>query len=635
MQLSDLIAGRGLAWLGGIATSLGIVLFLALAISHGWIGEEMRVGLAGAASAALVLAGAWLHDHRGRTEAAVTMVAAGTVGGFATMVVAGDVYQLIPALLAVAGSVLVGTIAAILAIRWAGQAIGAIGLLGALLSPILVGATTDGATIAILAAATASAMWVVVWRRWRWLELATPVIAALQWVLWINRGQSVAADAAVLVVFTAIGLGGAIGTQVSCARERLGRSSAALLVLNASIVAIAGYNAVRNASGITAAELWLVLLAATHIALGMVRSDRLAIAAPARQLLVAIGVVLADVAFSNAASGLLLTVGWGATAVGFAWLTRRTAHGSTDENLLGLGLGAHIGLMLIRVMVVTPPSELGTGEAQIVQLLTVSVLAASCLASARLTRRGRQPWRTALDGLGLAAIAYLTATAMTSPGLVVAWAVEAAALARLHRRTGDDVARFGAVGFLGSALLLALATEAPPNALLTGASSLPAAAVALGAMAIAIPVAGTVLGEELWSPARLRAASASVLLYLASIAIVTAFQPAGGAAPDTVLDLSVRQQGQVLLSGLWSVVGLGALVLGLRTNSRTTRIAGLSLLLLAVGKVFLYDLSTLTSIYRVISFTVLGLLLLTAAFAYQRLRPPPQPDMRTLHPSQR
>jgi uncharacterized membrane protein len=53
-----------------------------------------------------------------------------------------------------------------------------------------------------------------------------------------------------------------------------------------------------------------------------------------------------------------------------------------------------------------------------------------------------------------------------------------------------------------------------------------------------------------------------------------------------------------------------------------------------VAKVFLYDLSTLTSIYRVASFLVLGALLLAGAFAYQRLRPPPPPDLRTLHPSQ-
>jgi hypothetical protein len=50
--------------------------------------------------------------------------------------------------------------------------------------------------------------------------------------------------------------------------------------------------------------------------------------------------------------------------------------------------------------------------------------------------------------------------------------------------------------------------------------------------------------------------------------------------------------------------------------------------------VFFYDLATLTSIYRVAPFLVVGGLLLAGAFADQRLRPPP-PDLRTLHPSQR
>jgi len=52
------------------------------------------------------------------------------------------------------------------------------------------------------------------------------------------------------------------------------------------------------------------------------------------------------------------------------------------------------------------------------------------------------------------------------------------------------------------------------------------------------------------------------------------------------------------------------------------RTAALALLLVAVAKVFLFDLATLTAGYRVVSFIVLGLLLLAGAFAYQRLRPP-------------
>jgi len=89
-----------------------------------------------------------------------------------------------------------------------------------------------------------------------------------------------------------------------------------------------------------------------------------------------------------------------------------------------------------------------------------------------------------------------------------------------------------------------------------------------------------------------------------------------------VLDLGVRQQGQVLLSAFWGVVGIAGLIAGLRKDIAPLRSAALGLLLATVAKVFLYDLSTLTSIYRVVSFFVLGGLLLAGAFANQRLRPP-------------
>jgi uncharacterized membrane protein len=80
---------------------------------------------------------------------------------------------------------------------------------------------------------------------------------------------------------------------------------------------------------------------------------------------------------------------------------------------------------------------------------------------------------------------------------------------------------------------------------------------------------------------------------------------------------------------------VAGLIVGLRTNNSAIRNGALGLLLATIAKVFLYDLSTLTSIYRVISFIALGLLLLAGAVAYQRLPPPPLPDMRKVHRSQR
>jgi uncharacterized membrane protein len=118
-----------------------------------------------------------------------------------------------------------------------------------------------------------------------------------------------------------------------------------------------------------------------------------------------------------------------------------------------------------------------------------------------------------------------------------------------------------------------------------------------------------------------------VVLYLASALIVTPFQPAGDLQP-TLLDLDVRQQGQAVLSVFWSLTGLAALIVGLVRDERSLRLGGLAVLLLAVGKVFLFDLATLDSMYRVASFVGLGMLLLVAAFLWQRVRPRPLPDFR-------
>src|SRR5262249_38281677 len=154
---------------------------------------------------------------------------------------------------------------------------------------------------------------------------------------------------------------------------------------------------------------------------------------------------------------------------------------------------------------------------------------------------------------------------------------------------------------------------------------------ALGAVVSAASLAA------LWLPAThpllkpaLGATAALVALYAASAGLVTPFQPGGETAGLPLAQLGIRQQGQALLSALGARVGLAALVAGLVKDLRALRLAGLALLATAVGKVFLFDLASLTSVYRVASFIALGLLLLCGAFAWQRIRPRPVPDMRRM-----
>ena len=121
-----------------------------------------------------------------------------------------------------------------------------------------------------------------------------------------------------------------------------------------------------------------------------------------------------------------------------------------------------------------------------------------------------------------------------------------------------------------------------------------------------------------------------MLLYGFSVELVTLFQPDAGRTLFAAGELDVREQGQALLSGLWALTGVVALVVGLVRDQAALRLGALALLGVTVGKVFLFDLASLTSLYRVASFIALGLLLLGGAFAWQRIRPRPLPDLRTV-----
>jgi uncharacterized membrane protein len=243
----------------------------------------------------------------------------------------------------------------------------------------------------------------------------------------------------------------------------------------------------------------------------------------------------------------------------------------------------------------------------------------SAFAAARATRRESDVVRILLDGLCLAAVAWASALALDGVALALAWAGQAAALAGLARRTGDRVAVGGFLAFLGLAGIHALAFEAPVRSLVYGAPDLADAALALGAVAGA-----AVVGSRLRLPdgrayrPYAYAWTAALALYLVSVAVISAFQP-GTDVPADALGLGVRQQGQAALSALWSACGLAALWAGLTRRSRPLRLAGFGLLALAAAKVFGYDLAVLGAEYRVLSFVVLGLLLLAAAYAYQRV----------------
>ena len=83
--------------------------------------------------------------------------------------------------------------------------------------------------------------------------------------------------------------------------------------------------------------------------------------------------------------------------------------------------------------------------------------------------------------------------------------------------------------------------------------------------------------------------------------------------------LYVEVQGR-LLTVAWGIQGVGLLLLGFWARERMFRLSGLVLFLFCIAKLFLYDLRELDTLSRILSFIILGLMLLGASWIYTRFR---------------
>jgi len=75
---------------------------------------------------------------------------------------------------------------------------------------------------------------------------------------------------------------------------------------------------------------------------------------------------------------------------------------------------------------------------------------------------------------------------------------------------------------------------------------------------------------------------------------------------------------QLGLSVLWTIYAAALILAGMARHAAMLRWQALALFAVVVAKVFLYDLSILSRFYRIISFLVLGVLLLGVSFLYQK-----------------
>jgi uncharacterized membrane protein len=207
IDVSNLLGARVLAWAGGIVTVLGIVFFFVLAVNRGWIGPEIRVACGAAVSALAFGAGLWLRRRYGQVYSALTAAGAGLAGGYATLLAAAALYDLIPAPAALVFAAAIAGVGVVIALRWNAEPLAGLGLIGAMVVPAAVvlesGLTPLGT--AFVAVVFAGAAYVAIERRWLVL-LGLAIAAGLPQVAVLVAQHDARGSASVAAVATAFWL---------------------------------------------------------------------------------------------------------------------------------------------------------------------------------------------------------------------------------------------------------------------------------------------------------------------------------------------------------------------------------------------------------------------------------------------
>ena len=239
-----------------------------------------------------------------------------------------------------------------------------------------------------------------------------------------------------------------------------------------------------------------------------------------------------------------------------------------------------------------------------------------------LGQRTALPRVFALSAGGIGALAFLqaTATAFDGDARAIAFLAEALVVAVLavRLRLAPALVPSAVFGFIG--LVLALAYPARPDTVMRPPRWLHGTGevVALGLTGIVLAATAIVV---CWAAFRLEVLSAEYAPHGWIPAGLVALYGSTAALLAVGLLVSPDRDGfllgHVLVTVSWTV---GALVLLLRgIDSVPLRVSGLSLVVAALAKLVLFDLSSLDGMARVAAFLVAGLVLLAAGARYAKL----------------
>jgi uncharacterized membrane protein len=322
MSAADLMGAKALAFAGGVVTLLGVVFFFVLAVNRGWIGPGMRIAFGGVASAILFGVGFWLHRRYEATYAALTAVGTGIAGGYATLLAAVSLYELVSKPVALVIAAAIAAVGVAVSLLWEAEIVAGFGLVGAMIVPatlVFQGGLRELGT-AFVAVVFAGATVVAVRQRWWVLLQVSALVSVPQALAQIAAADSRHASIVTLaVVFWLLYLLAGIAFQFRLG-PALAAAPASFLTGSAVFAGVSAALLYGRRDGGVQQGIALLVAAAVYVGVATVLYRRMRESAT---LLWALGLALGAVGLAEALSGSSLTYAWAAEAAVLVWLSSR------------------------------------------------------------------------------------------------------------------------------------------------------------------------------------------------------------------------------------------------------------------------------------------------------------------------
>jgi uncharacterized membrane protein len=585
---------------GIIALMIGVTWFLKFAVDNQWIGPVGRILVGLIAGAAVVL---WSEQFRrkGFEVFSYSLKAIGTGALYLSLWAAQQLYHLLPPAAALAGMVLVTAWNAYMAWAQNAELLAAYALAGGLATPLLLSTGSNHEVFLFLYLLAIDAVTVVLVRSRPWHRLLLGAFAAtvFYFIFWYVRFYTEAAFAVTTVfvalfffVFVAVPFASNVSRPESDG-SRFSRSIPAILLPlgDAAFVSLALYSVMED-SGRHWFLPWLMLILAV-VYLLIARLPQPAVPAAIH---LSLAVVFLTIAIPLKANGHWITAAWLGEGVALLWVAARTSssggssaavptsHPADASRVLRWLSASSLGLGLVRVLtmrfwfdgsIVLPffNRNLSTAFAAVVAFSAFSWLA----------------WRSRNIDSNWQRSRFAPGAVLAIQFIAVLMSLREIAVARSSLRSH---ASFANADFGMALLALGILS-----------------AVAWVSLRIALADQASLLWAQL---------SGGSVIAINLIAVLSGVREIGSLWPISFATPESEFQRALAVSAFLMIYGAMLLAAGFWKRSAFVRWQALILLILTIGKTFLYDMRNLSQGYRVVSLLGLGVLLMAVSFAYQK-----------------